>query len=248
MPYVPIGTGIIYAGMNDARVHDNWIFDNWRNGTMLLGVPDEFTSGARGRRLSRHLLPRRAGERASRPRAATSSTTTTWARRRKGFEFPKALDQFGSPHAETAGGNRKSSAERHRLLVERVVPATRATAGSTTPDRTAPRRASPAPADRATPPDMLPSDCASSVGPGRRREAQLPDRLRRRSRRGHRRRSPATGGSRRRRRAARRPAREQRRAARAVERWEGSVGGRGASRPARRAWLRTLSRGRSPSA
>ena len=41
---VPVGTGIIYAGMNDARVHDNWIFDNWRDGVMLFAVPDALTS------------------------------------------------------------------------------------------------------------------------------------------------------------------------------------------------------------
>ena len=47
---VPIGTGIIYAGMNDARVNDNWFFDNWRNGAMLFAVPDALTSagGAEG--------------------------------------------------------------------------------------------------------------------------------------------------------------------------------------------------------
>ena len=42
---VPIGTGILYAGMNDARVHHNWIFDNWRDGAMLFSVPDGLTNG-----------------------------------------------------------------------------------------------------------------------------------------------------------------------------------------------------------
>ena len=42
---VPLGTGIIYAGMNDAKVHDNWIFDNWRDGAMLIAVPDALVSG-----------------------------------------------------------------------------------------------------------------------------------------------------------------------------------------------------------
>ena len=40
----PIGSGIVYAGMNDARVHDNWFFDNWRDGALLLAVPDAITS------------------------------------------------------------------------------------------------------------------------------------------------------------------------------------------------------------
>ena len=41
----PVGTGILYAGMNDAKVHDNWIFDNWRDGVMLLAVPDALVKG-----------------------------------------------------------------------------------------------------------------------------------------------------------------------------------------------------------
>ncbi len=59
---VPIGTGILYAGMNDARVHDNWIFDNWRDA--VLGSRRIRERGrCRGRHLPRHLLPVRAGQR-----------------------------------------------------------------------------------------------------------------------------------------------------------------------------------------
>ena len=45
---MPIGTGIIYAGMNDARVHDNHIFDNWRDGARLFAVPDALANGGGG--------------------------------------------------------------------------------------------------------------------------------------------------------------------------------------------------------
>jgi hypothetical protein len=37
---VPIGTGILVAGGNDAEIRDNRIYGNYRNGTMLLAVPD----------------------------------------------------------------------------------------------------------------------------------------------------------------------------------------------------------------
>ncbi len=37
---VPSGVGIIIAGGNNIDIHDNWIFDNWMRGTMLLAVPD----------------------------------------------------------------------------------------------------------------------------------------------------------------------------------------------------------------
>jgi hypothetical protein len=37
---VPVGVGILWPGHNDGRVFGNWIFDNWRRGTMLLAIPD----------------------------------------------------------------------------------------------------------------------------------------------------------------------------------------------------------------
>ena len=41
---VPIGTGILIAGGNDNLVQGNWIYDNWRRGTMLIAVPDLFSN------------------------------------------------------------------------------------------------------------------------------------------------------------------------------------------------------------
>jgi hypothetical protein len=37
---VPIGVGILIAGGDDDQVTGNYIYDNWRRGTMLLAVPD----------------------------------------------------------------------------------------------------------------------------------------------------------------------------------------------------------------
>ena len=39
---VPVGTGILIAGGNDNIVEKNYIFDNWRRGTMLHWVPGSF--------------------------------------------------------------------------------------------------------------------------------------------------------------------------------------------------------------
>lgn len=39
---LPVGTGIIIAGGNSNRIADNWIWDNWRYGTMLFTVPAFF--------------------------------------------------------------------------------------------------------------------------------------------------------------------------------------------------------------
>jgi hypothetical protein len=37
---VPVGVGILIGGGNDNLVRNNYIWDNWRRGTMLLAVPD----------------------------------------------------------------------------------------------------------------------------------------------------------------------------------------------------------------
>ncbi len=49
-PYIPqpIGTGLVWAGMNQGEFHDNWVFDNWRHGTVLLAVPDALAGDVEG--------------------------------------------------------------------------------------------------------------------------------------------------------------------------------------------------------
>jgi hypothetical protein len=42
---LPIGVGIMWPGVNSSTVHHNYIFDNWRRGTMLLAVPEGTTRG-----------------------------------------------------------------------------------------------------------------------------------------------------------------------------------------------------------
>ena len=99
---VPIGTGIIYAGMNDARVHNNRIFDNWRFGAMLFSVPDPLTSfgGPEG-----DVYPG-----VSCPGAPTNQISTSCGNHffdnkmgqvPKGFKFPKVLDTYKVPHGAT---------------------------------------------------------------------------------------------------------------------------------------------------
>ncbi len=39
---IPVGTGILIAGGNDNTIRGNHIYDNWRYGTMLFGVPSVF--------------------------------------------------------------------------------------------------------------------------------------------------------------------------------------------------------------
>jgi hypothetical protein len=105
---VPIGTGILYAGMNDARVHDNWIFDNWRNGAMLFSIPDAFTNGggAEG-----DIFPG-----VSCPGAPQNGISTSCGNRYfdnfvgrapRGFRFPETIDMFGNAHAPDDGKRAK---------------------------------------------------------------------------------------------------------------------------------------------
>jgi hypothetical protein len=108
---VPIGTGIIYAGMNDARVHDNWIFDNWRNGTMLLAVPDALVSGggAEG-----DVFP---GVSCATQSSGLSTSCGNHYFNNKmgqvppGFVFPKVLGQFGVPHGDRASARQPNGTD-----------------------------------------------------------------------------------------------------------------------------------------
>ena len=97
---VPVGTGIVYAGMNDARVHGNWFFDNWRDGTMLFSVPDALTSygGPEGM-----VLPGVSCTTAD-VGVSTSCGNRQYENRMgqvpPGFVYPEALDRYGVPHGD----------------------------------------------------------------------------------------------------------------------------------------------------
>ncbi len=44
----PVGTGFFWPGNNDGRFENNWVFDNWRQGTMLVSIPDAIAGEAEG--------------------------------------------------------------------------------------------------------------------------------------------------------------------------------------------------------
>ncbi|UJA19245.1 hypothetical protein HJD18_02865 [Thermoleophilia bacterium SCSIO 60948] len=96
---VPIGTGVLYAGMNDAKVHDNAIFDNWRDGVMLFSVPDLFASGggAEGEIYSPEKIPclnqDSTGVRTS---CANSFYDNSMGRPPSGFKKSSAVGMFGN--------------------------------------------------------------------------------------------------------------------------------------------------------
>jgi hypothetical protein len=98
---VPLGTGIIWAGMNDARVSENWIFDNWRYGAMLFAVPDAVTSygGPEG-----SVYPGVSCAGAPDNGVSTSCGNHHFGNHMgqapPGFEYPDALDRYGVPHGD----------------------------------------------------------------------------------------------------------------------------------------------------
>jgi hypothetical protein len=155
---VPLGTGIIYAGMNDARVNNNYIFDNWRNGSMLLAVPDALAP-AEGN----------VNPGISCPGAPDNGISTSCGNRffdnhmgqtPPGFTFPAALDQFGADHSSGPGPHPNGtdfwwdefSGNTGNCWFRNI--GSDGTAGSITGPGTG------------TPPDVLPSNCSTSVGNG----------------------------------------------------------------------------------
>ena len=108
--------------MNDARVHHNWIFDNWRNGAMLFAVPDAFTNGggAEG-----DIFPG-----VSCPGAPQNGFSTSCGNRFYDNHVGRAPTGFTVPRTRSACSATRTrrddgaagEAERQRLLVGRVLP------------------------------------------------------------------------------------------------------------------------------
>jgi hypothetical protein len=100
---VPVGTGVIFAGMNDASVHHNWFFDNWRDGTMLFAVPDALTSygGPEGT-----VYPGVSCAGAPDDGISTSCGNDFFENRMgqvpPGFRYPAKLAEYAVPHSDIA--------------------------------------------------------------------------------------------------------------------------------------------------
>jgi Right handed beta helix region len=164
---VPIGTGVLYAGMNDADVHHNWIFDNWRNGTMLFSVPDSFTSGggAEG-----DIFPG-----ISCPGAPESGVSTSCGNQQhhnqvgrapRGFTFPSAVGMFGNAHAPDDARRRKPNGTDFWWGESFSVNTGNCWFANVGKDGTAASVTGPGEAGRlpGQEPQALPSNCATSVG------------------------------------------------------------------------------------
>ncbi len=160
-PYVPmpIGTGIVWPGMNGGQVFGNWIFDNWRHGAVLLAVPDAVAGDPEGNVDSEiHCLVSLA--------ASTSCGNefhdNVLGQVPAGFEFPKAIRKFGNKYGGAHGAT---------VLPNGVDFWWDEFPGNTGncwydnegPDGTEGSVTGPG---SGLPPDLLPSDCGTSVGNG----------------------------------------------------------------------------------
>jgi len=160
----PVGTGIIYAGMNDARVHDNWIFDNWRDGVMLLAVPDALVNGggAEGDVFPGVSCP-------TAPGLSTSCGNRFYNNKMgqvpPGFKFPREVDQFDTPRSRQS---QKRMPNGNDFWWDEFSGNTKnCWFGNTGPDGTQASVTGPGQAGRvaAMPPALLPS-CSGGSSPG----------------------------------------------------------------------------------
>jgi hypothetical protein len=164
---VPIGTGVIYPGMNNANVHHNWFFDNWRDGVMMFAVPDSFVSGggAEG-----DIFPGISCEGAPENGFSTSCGNrfhhNTMGRAPKGFKAPSAINMFDNVHALGAGGVRKPNGTDFWWGELFATNTGNCWFANTGVDGSAASVTGPGEAGRLEAPDpqVLPSDCATSVG------------------------------------------------------------------------------------
>jgi hypothetical protein len=102
---LPSGTGIFWAGHNNGRVHDNWIWDNWRSGAWLLSIPDALVSPEGNINAG--------GSCVSDPRASAGLSTSCgnryydnhMGRVPRGFKPFEALYKFGNGVGPTRGAS-----------------------------------------------------------------------------------------------------------------------------------------------
>ena len=89
---LPIGVGIVWPGVNSSQVHDNYIFDNWRRGTMLFAVPEGLTRGD-----PEDPSPSACGNDAVQTSCGDQYYANFMGQAPPGFEPSVAVGKFGNP-------------------------------------------------------------------------------------------------------------------------------------------------------
>lgn len=160
----PVGTGFFWPGHNDGRFENNWVFDNWRQGAMLISIPDAIAGEAEGAVDSQIHCP-----------TASSGTSTSCDNQYSGNRMGEVPPDFKPHPGLTKFGNQTSLAGSPETAPNGVdfwwdeaTPNT----GNCWFDNTGPNGTRDSltgdPAIGPTPgqstPGFLPEDCGSSVG------------------------------------------------------------------------------------
>ncbi|MGH2950882.1 MAG: hypothetical protein ACRDKX_02415, partial [Solirubrobacterales bacterium] len=168
----PMGVGIVYAGMNDARVHDNYIFDNWRNGTMLFSVPDALTNGGGAEGQVNPGIPCSTAGLGISTSCGNRFFDNMMGQAPPGFRFPPAIDQYGANAHGTRGaplanGNLPMPNGNDFWWDEFLNNTGNCWFDNVGSDGTAASITGPGTSKPpSAPPDLLPSNCATSIGLG----------------------------------------------------------------------------------
>ena len=86
---VPIGVGILIAGGNDDVVKNNYIYDNWRRGAMLIAVPDAISCAPSPGAGAPPCTPQGAATTSNRNQLHAA---TRWAGRPRARAMPNGVD------------------------------------------------------------------------------------------------------------------------------------------------------------
>ena len=101
----PVGSGIVWAGYNDGIFEGNRVFDNWRQGTMLLAVPDALAGDADGQHGQRRCTATLIGELTSTSCDNQYFDNRDGRRCRPGFKRHPGLTKFGNQSGLAGGGS-----------------------------------------------------------------------------------------------------------------------------------------------
>ncbi len=155
---MPIGTGIVWPGMNDGTVRDNYIFDNWRHGTLLNAVPDQVAGKPEGNVDSKvHCTDTQI----SSTSCGNRYHDNVMGRPPEGFKFNADIGKFGNKHSEQ--GDKVMPNGVDFWWDEWANNNGNCWYDNTGPDGTA---ASITGSGDGLAPDLLPSNCATSMGLG----------------------------------------------------------------------------------
>jgi hypothetical protein len=92
----PVGTGFWWAGNNDGNFSDNWVFDNWRQGTMLVAIPDAVAGTPEGEADQQTQCPTSDGSLVYSTSCANEYFGNHMGQVPPGFQPHEGLDLFGN--------------------------------------------------------------------------------------------------------------------------------------------------------